>query len=252
MERLRGDGGGTVTDGYIFLIFLVATFVHGLTGFGFGLVSVPLLQMILEVHSIPPLVTLISALTIVLLALRYRQTVKVGSVLRLALASALIVPFGVYASQHLNERLFSLTVGLLLIGYSSYALWGLHLPEIRSPRWAYLFGGLSGLLGGLSNMGGPPLILYGNLCRWEPETFKSNLQGVFLLNLVAILLSRGLQGHFTPQIWSWFWAGVPAVLLGLGSGIWVAQRLDGTRFRKLVLRILIGLGGYLVIGAALG
>ena len=241
-----------MTESLVFLIFLVATFVHGLTGFGFGLVSVPLLQSVIGVRSTPPLVTLISALTVFILAFRYRYTLKLGAVLRLALASTVIVPLGVYGSQHLDEHFLSLLIGSLLIGYGSYGLLDLHLPELRSHRWAYLFGSCSGFLAGISNVGGPPLILYGDLCRWGPETFKSNLQGVFLLNLVAVVLSHSWQGNFTPEIWSWFRIGVPAALLGLGIGIWVSSYLDPASFRRLMLMALIGLGGQLVIRAILG
>ncbi len=241
-----------MTESLIFVIFLAATFVHGLTGFGFGLVSVPLLQSVIGVRDTPPLVTLISALTLLILAFRYRYTLKWGSVLRLALASTVVVPLGVYGSQHLDVHLLSFSIGILLISYGGYGLLDLHLPELRSHRWAYLFGSCSGLLAGISNVGGPPLILYGDLCRWGPQTLKSNLQGVFLLNLVVVLLSHSLQGNFTPQIWSWFRLGVPAALLGLGIGIWVSGHLDPASFRRLVLAALIGLGGQLVIRAILG
>lgn len=241
-ERAR-----SMTEGLIFLIVLAATFVHGLTGFGFGLVSVPLLQIVIGVRFTPPLVTLISAITIVVLALRYRYTFSLDAVVRLAAASTLIVPLGVYASQHLDEHLLKLMVGTSLMSYSSYALLGWELPHLRSRSWAYVFGSVSGLLSGLSNIGGPPLILYGNLCRWPPDVFKSNLQGVFLLNLVVVVLSHMLQGNFTAEIWVWFRIGVPAALLGLACGIWLSHRLDPLSFRKLILMMLLGLGLQLVV-----
>ncbi len=233
------------------LILFCASTIHALSGFAFGLVSVPLLQLVIPIPQIAPLVTLAAIVVSTGLSLYHRQAIQLQRILPLAFTAILTVPLGVYGSSRLPTGLFLLILGILLTGYATYGLVKRLLPPLQSRWWGYLAGGLSGFLGGLVNMGGPPVIIYAQSQQWEPEVFKSNLQGFFLVNLVVIVISRAVQGDFTLTIWRLFIYSLPAIGLGLGSGLWLSRWLDPVQFRRMILIMLASLGISLLIRAIL-
>ncbi len=233
---------GTSPELFVFAIVFGSALTQGLSGFGFGLVSVPLLQLVLGMRSTLSLVTLVSSVVTAALFWSYRQQFKLAPVLRLSLASLFTIPLGVCTAPFLGEDLLRTGLALVLVSYSSYTLFQPQMPPLLHPSWAYLFGSLSGLLTGASNVGGPPVVIYAHCQRWDPTTFKSNLQAFFLLTTGSILLSRGAQGSYTPEIWRLFFLCLPAVGLGIGAGLFCSQFLDPDRFRQMVLVFLIGLG----------
>jgi hypothetical protein len=232
----------TPPEVFVFVIVFGSALTQGLTGFGFGLVAVPLLQLVLGMRSTLPLVTLISSVVTATLFWSYRQQFQLKPIVRLSLASLCTIPLGVFSAQFLAEDLLRTGLAVVLISYSSYALLQPQLPPLIHPSWAYLFGSLSGLLTGASNVGGPPVVIYAQCQRWDPHTFKSNLQAFFLLTTASILLSRGIQGSYTPEIWRLFVLCLPAVGLGIATGLHCSQFLDPHRFRIMVLWFLIALG----------
>jgi uncharacterized protein len=127
-------------------------------------------------------------------------------------------------------------------GYALYALLNLRLPAVRQTGWAYLTGFLAGVLGGAYNTSGPPVIIYGNCRRWEPAEFKSNLQGFFMLNSLAILASHLLARNFTSDIWQYSLAAGPGLIAGIWLGLRLDRRINPATFRKVVLWVLVFLG----------
>ncbi|MFQ3584726.1 MAG: sulfite exporter TauE/SafE family protein, partial [Cyanobacteriota bacterium] len=85
-------------------------------------------------------------------------------------------------------------------------------------------------------------IIYANCRRWEPERFKSNLQGLFLSNLGTVMLSHTLQGNYTPQVLRLLGLGLPAIVIGFVTGLWLSRWIHPVQFRRLVLMSLVGIG----------
>jgi uncharacterized membrane protein YfcA len=137
---------------------------------------------------------------------------------------------------------------VVVTGYALYALLNFRLPAVRQTAWAYLTGFLAGILGGAYNTSGPPVIIYGNCRRWPPAEFKSNLQGFFALNSVAILTSHLLARSFTPDIWQYSLAAGPGLIAGVWLGLRLDRRIDPAAFRKVVLWVLVFLGLSLLLG----
>lgn len=230
------------------LIVFFAIFVQAASGFGLALISMPLLVGLVGIGTATPLVALIGITAEVFLLRRYWQALNFAAVKRLSLASVVGIPLGVYVLREGDGRFITTILGLIVAGYALYALFGPHLPELRQPAWAYGFGFLGGVLSGAYNTSGPPVIIYGTCRRWEPTTFKGNLQAYFLLNSLFTLSAHLISGNFTAVVWqNYLWA-VPGVALGLVVGKWVDGRLNPTQFRKGVLVLLVLLGIRLIVG----
>ena len=136
---------------------------------------------------------------------------------------------------------------MVIIGYALFALLEIRLPQMTHPAWGYGFGFLAGLLGGAYNTSGPPVIVYGNSRGWEPDEFKSNLQGFFLISSIVIALGHAWNGNLTPEVWRYFLTAIPALAVGIVAGIRLDKFLNLETFRKTVLALLIVMGIRLII-----
>jgi uncharacterized membrane protein YfcA len=204
---------------------------------------------VLGIQVAAPLVALFAVVAETALVIYYRSALEVGVVWRLVIASVLGVPLGVIALRSISEQVVLTILGLVVAGYALYMHLKFRLPLLKRPVWAYIAGFLAGVLGGAYNISGPPVIVYGNACRWPPPVFKSNLQGFFVLNSLVILVSHLLAGNYTSLVLRNGLVALPAVALGIWAGLRLDKRLSPQIFRQLVLWLLLLLGVWLIIAA---
>jgi len=231
-----------------FLIVFIAIFTQTITGFGLALISMPLLVYVVGIQTAAPLVAIISGVAEVILLLLYRADLNLRAVTRLTAASMFGIPLGVFLLRRVDEGVVTAVLGILVVGFALYALFGARLPALNRPAWAYGFGFFAGILGGAYNTSGPPVIIYANCRRWPPAEFKSNLQGFFLVNSALVLISHALGGSFTPLVWRQALISIPAILLAVLLGSRLDRTLNPDRFRRIVLFALLGLGASLLLG----
>jgi hypothetical protein len=233
-------------------VIFLAVLTQSLAGFGSALIAMGALPGLLGIRLASPLVALVTTLLEAALLAYYHQSLNLRAVWRVALASVLGVPLGVILLTRVEERLALLALGLVIVGYAVYALLNLRLPALDGPLWASAVGLLAGVLGGAFNTSGPPVIIYGNCRGWSPAEFKGNLQGFFLVNSLVVLASHALAGNLSAAAWEYFLLSLPAMAVGLWAGLRLDRRLDPAAFRKLVLGLLVVLGGRMVIGVLWG
>ncbi len=231
---------------FIPVVIFFAIFTQSLTGFGLGLVSMAFLTEPLGAQTAAPLIALVAITGEVIMLIRYRQTFNFGAVRRLVVASVVGIPLGVLILRQVSQEAALAFLGVLLIGYALYGLFTPRLPEIRNPRWAYGFGFVAGLLSGAYNTGGPPYVVYGTCSRWQPTEFKSNLQGIFIVNSLMVIGSHALSQNFTPPVFQDYLIALPAIALGMGLGFQLDRYINPALFRKLVLLLLLMLGVRLI------
>jgi hypothetical protein len=224
------------------IVIFLAVFTQSLSGFGIALVSMSMLPGLLGIKVATPLVALVAITLETTLLIRYHASLNLRAIRPLVMATVVGIPIGVTALRRVDEELAMTVLGIVIAGYALYALTNFKIPELRRPFWAYLAGFLSGLLSGSYNTGGPPIIIYGNASRWEPSEFKSNLQGLFVVNDILVITSHALSGNFTPEIWRIYLSALPVIALGILAGLSLDKFLDPAVFRKVVLVLLIILG----------
>lgn len=229
------------------LIFFFAALVQSSIGFGSALVAMPLLVSLLGIHIAAPLVAIAALLLEIVILLRYREAFNFEVVKHLAIATILGIPFGVLAVKYIESDIVNKILGIIVIGYALYALFAPKLPELAGKAWTYLFGFIAGILGGAYNTVGPPLVIYGNARRWPPDEFKSNLQGLFLVNGIVVIAVHTLSGNVTGEVFQNVFYALPGIVLGLAAGFFLSQRINPALFRTFVLIALLFLGASLLI-----
>jgi uncharacterized membrane protein YfcA len=226
----------------VFLIVFAAIFTQTITGFGLALVSMPLLVLVMPVQVAAPLVALVGGVAELLLLIKHRAAFNIRAVAVLVAAMVLGIPVGVYLLGQVDEGVVTAVLGVIVVAYALYALFGFKLPALAHKGWAVGFGFVAGILGGAYNTSGPPVIIYGNCRGWEPAEFKGNLQGFFLVASVAVIVAHVIGGNLTAVVWTNFFVAIPAILMGLVVGSVLEKRINPARFRQIVLVALVGLG----------
>lgn len=233
------------TEITVILIMLLAVTVQSLAGFGAALVGMPLLTQAAGYSTAKPLFALLVLVTEILLIIRHREDFTFRSVWRLMLASVIAIPMGITVGKVLPEALMLQILGVIVLLYAGYALIAPTLPDIH-PRWAYGFGLASGLLSGAYNTGGPPYVMYGTAQGWSPGAFKCNLQTLFLISSLAVIVGHTLAGDITGEVLRYFALTLPVMLVGLVFTFWFDRRISPAVFRRGVLVLLIVIGLTLV------
>src|SRR5215216_1176404 len=224
------------------VILFVSTFIRSALGFGDALIAMPLLAMALGMQTATPLVAFAAATIALIILARNWRSIDMKSAWRLILLSLIGIPFGLALLRVAPEYLVKAILGVLLILYGLYSLITPSLPNIRNEKFAYVFGFIAGVLGGAYNTNGPPIVMYGLLRRWPPESFRATLQCYFLFTGLSILIGHGVAGLWTPLVLQLYLYSVPIIMLAIFAGGRINNHISKELFSRIVYVFLIVIG----------
>ena len=233
---------------YILLISFIATLVRSTFGFGESLVAVPLFSLFLPVDAAVPLSVMLSILVALVVVVQDHRQIHFSSAKWLILFALPGIPLGVLLLIYGNELWIKTGLGLLIIAYSLYSLYGKSTFMLKEDNRAWLFvcGFLSGVLGGTYGVNGPPLVIYGNLRQWSAKDFRATLQAYFLPASLIGLIGYVVKGLVGKDILLYFVASLPVVIPAIFLGRWLNHKLTDRSFFGYVYWGLILIGAFLI------
>jgi uncharacterized protein len=226
----------------VILVLFFASLIKVVLGFGEALVAMPVLTLMIGIHTATPLVGLVSITLTALVLLQHRQHIEVSRVWRLVIASGCGVPFGLMVLRYFPAEVAIRLLGLLIVLYSLYSLFQPRLHTIRHPLWGYGLAFSSGLLGTAYSTGGPPMVVYTNAQDLAPEAYQGMLQSFFLPSNVLIVSGHALSGLWTGEVLTMFLLTLPIMLLAFGVGNAVSHYIPKVLFSQFVRAGLLVLG----------
>ncbi len=220
--------------------------IRGMSGFGAGMIGIPLLAFLMPVHTAVSMFGLLVLVLFTFLSIRDWRDVVQGELKRLIVPTLLGVAGGVLLFKHLDNRLLLQLLAGFLIAYALYAL-AVHyfgLPEFTcSQRWAYPVGFAGAFIDTLFGGGGGTLVvIYLHMRRVGRAPFRATVAALWLAEMIARVLGYGAAGYYSMDTLL-----MCALLLPLmGAGTWVGERL-GNRisqesFSKLMALLLLVAG----------
>ena len=232
------------------LAVLVAAFVKGAVAFGFPLVATPLLALVFGVK------TAVAVSIIPNIVMDGVQLVRRGeapaTVRRLATLIATSV-VGMWLGTHLlavlPARIATLVLGVFVLAFGAVTAFGL-APRV-SPRWERWLsppvGLVAGVLGGLTNVPGTPLVLYFVALGMD----KYELVRAIALSFIVVKLVQ-----LGAVVWYGFLdlrllgisLGMTLVALGgFAIGLRLQDWLPARAFHHAVLGFLVLIGVWLIV-----
>jgi uncharacterized membrane protein YfcA len=229
------------------IVILLAGFTQGFTGFGSVLVALPLLTLFLDVRMAVPLVTLFSLVINIVLFFQVHKYLNFSRIRVLFAASIPGIFCGVYILKKFPTLYLEAVIGVILITFPIYLLRAKKPVREMAGGWPWLFGFMSGLLGGSIAASGPPVIIYTSLQPWDKHRVKSTLVGYFLLSTVAVIAVQGFNGLITEEVTSYFLAGYPVLVISVLAGSLLFERVESGSYRKILNVLLVGLGCFMLV-----
>ena len=220
--------------------------IKGTLGVGTPLLTVPMMTLVLPVHTAVPL------MSVPVVAANIWQTIHAShfrSIVKrfLPTASALLAGtlIGIIILKTVDGRWLLLTVGLfvLLMTFNQASAFKLTI----SARYAVITGAglgfLSGVIGGMSSMFGPLLILYlvsGH--DLDKEDFVSAISFLYLCAVLPWTIGLIVTGLLPVKLLLASVLATVPVLAGLSIGQHIRKRVSEKHFQQMIILILLTSG----------
>lgn len=236
-------------------IVFFAGFVKGAVGFAMPMIMISGLSSILPAETALAVLILPTVITNLFQALRqgWRAAVDVMINMRVYLLTLLVFLIG--SAQLVNnfpQWALLLLIGIPIILFAITQLAGLrlHLTRETKLRDELVMGGVSGFIGGMSGVWGPPLIAY--LIATDTEKRDAvRVQGVaFGLGGVTLLAAHLKSGVLNATTLPLSAAALVPALAGMGLGVLLHDRMPQSTFRRAML-VVLSLAGMNLIRRAL-
>lgn len=218
-----------------FLMSFLAAALHSTVGFGFALLSVPVLSLLNPLFAPVPQLLVVFPLTLAIV-IRERHAVEVKSTLWILAGRIPGALVGVALLKMVSgAALDVLMSSMVVLGVALVLSRGMFR---RTAAREFGAGVASGTMAMVSAIGGPPIaLLYRNDAG---PTVRANLGLVFAIGLCITISVRALAGEVS---WDEVVIGaalLPAVGLGLRASQMLIPRVDGPRLRNAIVAVAAG------------
>lgn len=234
---------------YIILLAAGASFVQRTTGFGFGIFIMTVLPFLMpsyaEAVTLSGILSLTSSTVVMLKYLKY---VSWKRILPILAAFLVMSALAVFMLEKIEGRTMRIILGLILILLSLYfCFFKERLQKVIKPTsgWQIGSGVISGVMGGLFGMQGPPVVLY--LINSEPDKnhYMGMIQTYAVLTNVIMLATRACNGYLTTAVGTAYLYSITGLVVGVLAGNWAFKRLPDKLFAYIVY-VYIGISGLVI------
>ena len=232
----------------VVLVVAGASFVSKLSGFGFGLVVVPVMSLFLGPQDAVIISTLLGLVTTLNQAWVERSHADVPLVRRLFVSACAGMPLGLLVFVFVPEKGLRVVLGVVVVMAAVLLARGFRLVR-SSRRTEVALGFLSGILNTSVSTNGPPLVFLLHARGFEPREFRGTISRVFLYSNIVSVSLFALAGKVHHAAALAALVASPAIFVMQWIGTRVQPHVHGNRFRVLVLSLLFLSGASAVLAA---
>ena len=234
-------------DLHTFAILLLAIsiggFVKGIISFGFPLVALPILSLVLPIKSAIFLL-FFSLIIINAREIKVKNWKKYKNISPLALGIFFGIIFGSIIFHKVDNQFISKIIGATIIFSAIINYYGLKIKKsfLESKSFSLTYGLFSGVIGGMTTIVGPLIVIY---------LVSLNLKKEFFSELVSLSVFSTLVPLYTVffiyqkvTVHDFFVSAIfiiPAIMFQL-LGFKIRKIIPQTMFKNIVLIILIIIG----------
>ena len=227
---------------FIFMLAVVASFIQRVSGFGFGIFVMMFFPFFLPSYGESVMLSgLLAGSTALMIALRNWQYIRWKLMGR-------VVLFNVVASYLATEYMTSLgndimkrCLGVVLILIALYFLFGEgKMGRIFKSKQAQMsIGSISGVMGGMFAMPGPPLVLYCISTIDDKREYVTTLQAFSVVMNLCYTLFRFKAGFYGEDTWLWWLVGLSGAVIGSSVGARFFERISNRALKYIVYVMMI-------------
>lgn len=222
------------------VILLVGYFIRGITGFGSGLIAVPLLALILPLKFVVPLLLLLDFTASMVMGGFNFGRVKWNEI-------GVLIPFGILGVVLGTNLLVNLPPTLMLMALAGFvfvfavrSMLNLHGDKPISRVWAVPAAVTGGTVGALFGTGGPPYVVYLTHRIHEKSDLRATFAALFFADGLSRIVSFLIAGLLmSAKVWTAYFAALPLMLGALYLGGRAHVGLSPSQMVRLVGVLLL-------------
>lgn len=228
----------------IFLIValtaLVAAVVRGFSGFGSGLIFMPIAAALLGPKTAAGTLYLIDTVLILPFMARAVRLADWRDVLPLGIGAVVAVPLGVFVLLYADPVPLRWALSLTILASIGALAVG---PRYRGPTRVPLslgVGALAGFLSGAVQIPGPPVLIYWLGRKVVSATMRANAMVFFMFTTVISGIGFLYGGIFTADVMASSATLLPVYAIGIFAGSRLFGRASEATYRWIAYATIIG------------
>ena len=236
----------------IFSAILLAGLLKGIIGVGFQTVGIAFLTVITNLPNA------ISLLLIPSLVTNLWQAGAGGELFTilirlwpLIITASMMVWFGSIALTSVSLSYLSTLLGVLLIVYSAFNLFGLRFEVKTKNEWwlAPFIGLINGLLTGMTGIFVVPCVFYFQAIGFRKDTLIQSMGVLFTALTLMLIVSLKTKNILTLELSGWSAFAIFPAIIGVFVGQLIRKRISEEVFKKIFFLCLILLGSFITFNA---
>jgi uncharacterized membrane protein YfcA len=236
-----------LTIAYAAVCIFLAAIVRGYSGFGFSLLAITSISLLLPPVQIVPSIFLMEVAASLHLLPGVWREIHWRPLSWLFAGCCAGTPFGVYALAHAPAAPMTLALAAFVLASAILLAKGYAMKRLPGRVFTFATGAASGVFNGGFGMGGPPIVLFFFGSPAGVAAGRASLIAFFLLTDIVGLGWQGWSGLITlTTLWR-----AACFLPPLMAGLWLGNRsfkhADPAIVRRWILRLLMLLA--LLVGA---
>ncbi|WP_269585599.1 sulfite exporter TauE/SafE family protein [Roseibium sp. Sym1] len=223
---------------FLAAVLFVAGCVRGFAGFGAGMIFMPVATSVMLPSTAAAAFLFIDGLVALPLVIRALRLCDWTTVLPAVIGAVIFVQSGAWLLANtdvlaLRWFIFAIVTGLLLLLISG---WRYRSKPTRPVSFAV--GAVAGVLGGVSQVSGPPVVAFWLSSAREPAIVRANLIVFFALASIGTFAAYVLNGFFTVKVFHLLFVAVPVYALAIYLGSNGFRKADPALYRKLAYGLI--------------
>jgi uncharacterized membrane protein YfcA len=226
------------TYAYALICIFLAAIVRGYSGFGFSLLAVTSLSLMLTPAEVVPSIFLLEIAASLHLLPGIWKDIHWRSLGPLAIGCLVATPFGVWLLANVPAAPMQVALGIFVLVATALLYRGFALQTMPGLAGSTAVGAASGLANGAFGTGGPPVILFYFASPAGNIAGRASVIAYFLFTDVVGLAFMSRQDLVTWPAALRALVFLPALLVGVWIGSRSFRSADPAVFRKYVLALL--------------
>ncbi len=229
------------------IIVTIAYLVRGITGFGSGLIAIPLLSLMLPLSIVVPLIGFLDYSCSLVHGIKLRNHISWQLILPLLPFSLLGVFLALYLFNTIDALLLKKILGIFIISYALYTLIAIKTHIHRDKLWAIPGGIFGGLIGTLFGTGGPFYVIYLQLQGLTKATFRASIATILFLDGSARIIAYFANGFYTHETLTLIAWTLPIMSIAMFMGGHIHTNISHDKMQKGIGVLLLFSGTALLI-----
>ena len=227
---------------FVFLLTIVASFIQRVSGFGFGIFVMMFFPFFLSSYGESVMLSgLLAGSTALMIALRNWKYIRWRMMGRVVLFNVLFSFLATEYMRGMSNDTLKQCLGVVLIFIALYFLFGEgRMGRVFKSNSAQVtIGSVSGIMGGMFAMPGPPLVLYCISVLEDKREYVTTLQAFSVVINVFYTLFRLKAGFYSDDTWLCWVIGIGGAIIGSSIGARCFELISNRTLKFIVYGMMI-------------